>query len=87
MRTDKMKYLTNKSARIGSAALIASILVVGICGEAAAKTHRTHTRHLQARSFLLESRAQLVPQPPARSGTMRYYGGPKSPMWRSPAEN
>jgi hypothetical protein len=83
MRIDKMTYVTN---RIGSAAVIASILIVGICGEAAAKTHRTHIRHLQARSLLLESRAQLVPQP-ASPGAMRYYGGPKSPMWRGPAEN
>jgi hypothetical protein len=84
MRNDKMTYVTN---RIGSAAVIASIMVVGICGEAAAKTHRKHIRHLQARSLLLESRAQLVPLPPAAPGAMRYYGGPKSPMWRGSAEN
>jgi hypothetical protein len=82
-----MTYMANRGARIGVAAVIATILVVGICGEAAARTHRTHIRHLQARSFLLESRAQLVPQPQARPGAMRYYGGPKSPMWRGPAEN
>jgi hypothetical protein len=86
MRTDKMTYAANRGARIGFAAVIATILVVGICGEAAAKTHRTHIRHLLARSVMFESRAQLVPQPPAL-GAMRYYGGPKSPMWRGPAEN
>ena len=79
--------MVNRGSRIGFAAVIAVVMVVGICGEAAAKTHRTHIRHLQARSLLLESRAQLVPQPPARLEVMRYYGGPKSPMWRGPAEN
>jgi hypothetical protein len=82
-----MTYMANSGARIGFAAVIVTILVVGICGEAVARTHRTHVRHLQARSVMLESRAQLVPQPPAQTGAMRYYGGPKSPMWRGPAEN
>jgi hypothetical protein len=26
-------------------------------------------------------------QQPARLGAIRYYGGPKSPIWRAPAEN
>jgi hypothetical protein len=87
MGTDKMTYMAERGARIGFAAVITTILVVGVCGEAAAKTHRTHIRQLQARSFLLESRAQLVPRPAAQLSAMRYYGGPKSPMWRGPAEN
>jgi hypothetical protein len=87
MRTDKMTYMANRGSRIGFAAVIVTILVVGICGEATARTHRAHIRRLQAHSVMLESHAQLVPQPPARLGAMRYYGGPKSPMWRGPAEN
>jgi hypothetical protein len=82
-----MTCKANNGAPIAFTTVIAMILVVGICGEAAAKTHRTHIRHLQARSFLLESRAQLVPRPAAQLSAMRYYGGPKSPMWRGPAEN
>ena len=87
MGTDKMTYMAERGARIGLAAVIATILVVGICGEAAAKTHRTHIRHLLVRSVRLESHAQLVPQPQARLDVMRYYGGPKSPMWHGPSEN
>jgi hypothetical protein len=87
MGVDRMTYMANSGSRIGFAAVIAAVLVVGICGEAAATTHRTHIRHLQARSVMFESHAQLVQQPPARVGAMRYYGGPKSPMWRGPAEN
>ena len=30
---------------------------------------------------------QLVAQAPIHLGPMRYYGGPKSPMWRAPVEN
>jgi hypothetical protein len=37
---------------------------------------------LHARGSISESRAQVVSQQPARLGPMRYYGGPKSPMWR-----
>ena len=87
MGTDKMTYMATRSARIGIVVPVGTILIAGLCGDVAAKTHRNHIRHLQAHSFLLESRAQLVPQPPARLGTMRYYGGPKSPMWRGPAED
>jgi hypothetical protein len=42
---------------------------------------------LRAHRPVFESRAQLVPQQQVRLGAMRYYGGPKSPMWRGPAEN
>ena len=31
--------------------------------------------------------AQAMAQAPTHLGPMRYYGGPKSPMWRAPAEN
>jgi hypothetical protein len=30
---------------------------------------------------------QPVAQQPVQVGATRYYGGPKSPMWRGPAEN
>jgi hypothetical protein len=73
-------------AQIGLATLLAAILAFGICGDALAKVHKKHWR-LHARSIAYQSRAQLVTQEPVRLGAMRYYGGPKSPMWRGPAEN
>jgi hypothetical protein len=79
-----MTYLTGSSARIGAATLVAIVLAIGICGDAAATTHK---RHWHAHSSSYESRAQLVSQQPTRLGPMRYYGGPKSPMWRGPVEN
>jgi hypothetical protein len=79
-----MTYQKARSARIGYLALSTAVLVAGISGDALAKAHK---RHLHARNLVLESRAQLVPQQPVQMGAMRYYGGPKSPMWRGPAEN
>jgi hypothetical protein len=81
-----MIRMIGRNARIGFVTLVAAILTVGFCGDAFAKVHKGH-RHAHARSVAYESRAQLVTQQPARLGPMRYYGGPKSPMWRGPAEN
>ena len=81
--------------RIGFSVLAAIILTAGICGDAVAKTGkgRLHVRHLAAQNLA----AQNLPAEghggePAKSeqvrlGPMRYYGGPKSPMWRGPVEN
>lgn len=79
-----MTCMTARSARLGFVTLIATILTAGICGDALAKAHKGR---LHARSSIYESRAQLVSEQPARLGPMRYYGGPKSPMWRGPVEN
>jgi hypothetical protein len=67
------------SARVGFAVVVGTILAAGLSEDAVAKVHmgRLHTRGL-----ISESRAQVVSQQPARLGRMRYYGGPKSPMWR-----
>jgi hypothetical protein len=75
--------------------LVAAIQTAGICGDAIAKTGKGH---LHARNLASEGReaepvnsvqAKLVQAKlvQARLGPMRYYGGPKSPMWRGPVEN
>jgi hypothetical protein len=79
-----MTCMTARSVRLGFVTLIATMLTAGICGDALAKAHKGR---LHARSSIYESRAQLVSQQPAQPGPMRYYGGPKSPMWRGPVEN
>jgi hypothetical protein len=82
-----MTYLTAGSARILFVIFTATILAVGLCGDAAAGQGKSH---LHAHSFVSQRTAktvQLVSQQPVRSGLMRYYGGPKSPMWRSPVAN
>jgi hypothetical protein len=78
-----MSNLARTSVRIGSASLAAAVLTAGLFGEASAGVHK---RRVQVRSAVYESHAQLVTQPSTHLGAMRYYGGPKSPMWRGPAE-
>jgi hypothetical protein len=68
----------NASARIGFVILVATILTAGICDDASAKAHKGR---LHARSFT-SARAQFMWEQPAPVAPMRYYGGPKSPMWR-----
>ncbi len=76
--------MTAGPPRTGLVILAATLLTAGLCGDAAAK--RVKGR-LHARSVTSESSAQPVAQQPAHLGAMRYYGGPKSPMWRGPVEN
>jgi hypothetical protein len=70
--------------RIGSVSLAATLLIVGLCGDCAGKAVKGH---LHARSVTSEGNMQPVSQQPVQLGGARYYGGPKSPMWRGPAEN
>ena len=70
--------------QIGSVALAVTLLIVGLCGDSAGKTVKGH---LHARSVTPEGNMQPVSQHPVQLGGARYYGGPKSPMWRGPAEN
>jgi hypothetical protein len=73
-------YVNAKTARIGFVTLAVTILTAGFCGDASAKAHKGR---LPVSNSVYESNAQLVsPQQPAQLGQMRYYGGPKSPMWR-----
>lgn len=71
------------TVRIGCVGLAVTILTAALCGDAVAKIHKGR---LHARGTVYESRAQLAPTP-VQPGAMRYYGGPKSGMWRGPAEN
>jgi hypothetical protein len=86
--------------RIGFSVPVAIILTAGVCGDAVARTGkgRLHVRHLAAQNLAAQNPAaqglaaegrggEAVKSEQARLGPMRYYGGPKSPMWRGPAEN
>jgi hypothetical protein len=80
-----MTYMSGRNARIRFVTLMTAVLTAWLCGDAVAKVH--HKGRLHARSAAYESRAQVEAQRPAQPGSLRYYGGPKSPMWRGPAEN
>lgn len=74
-----MTYMARRNARIGFAILVATAMTAGICGDAVAKVHKGH---LRARGVTSETPVQLVWPEPVWLGPMRYYGGPKYPMWR-----
>jgi hypothetical protein len=74
-----MTNMTAGRTRIGLVVLAAVTLTAGVCSDAVARTHKQHWH--AARSFS-NSHAQVVSPAPAQLPPMRYYGGPKSPMWR-----
>ena len=82
-----MSNINAGSVRTGFLTLAAAmILTAGFAGETAAR-HRVNTAHFRG----LNARAQYVQSVPVQGNAgpavMRYYGGPKSPMWRGPVEN
>jgi hypothetical protein len=76
-----MTYIA-KVLRIGLIALVTTILTAGIASEAGATVGkvRPHAHKFMPRNT--ESGLQLKPQQSLHLGALRYYGGPKSPMWR-----
>ncbi|MBR1086307.1 hypothetical protein JQ621_02325 [Bradyrhizobium manausense] len=70
--------------RFAIALLFGALLMVGTAGSAQAKHGH---RHRHAHHHAPTATARLAAQEPSSLGPMRYYGGPKSPMWRGPAAN
>jgi hypothetical protein len=65
------------NARMGLMGLAATVvLTVGFCGEAVAKHSGHVARHPLEKVILAASIHETT-----RPVSMRYYGGPKSPMW------
>ena len=73
-----MTYVNAGNARTGFVGLAVTVaLTAGFSGDAAAK-HRSHiARNAQGQTIQTAS-VQETARP-----VMRYYGGPKSPMWSS----
>ena len=87
LEMETMSNINRRRVRTGFLTLAAAvILTAGLAGDAAAR-HRVHSAHFRA----LNARAQYFQSVPVRADAgrtaMRYYGGPKSPMWRGPLEN
>jgi len=76
--------------RIGPIILIATLLIAGTNRSAPAKSVKRHPKAHET-AFGCRGMASAKPiafsLPTARLGPMRYYGGPKSPMWRGPVAN
>jgi hypothetical protein len=79
--------VVTRVARLGIVIVAGAILTIATSGEAAAKHRKGHLHHAHVHHSIGRSHAQPLLQQPARLGAMRYYGGPKSPMWRGPVEN
>jgi hypothetical protein len=72
-----MTYVNAGDARMGLVGLAVTVaLTAGFSGDAAAK-HRSHVA-LNAHGQNIQTASV---QETARPVSMRYYGGPKSPMW------
>ena len=72
-----MAYVNAGNARMGFLGLaVTAALTAGFSDDAVAK-HRSHAA-LNARGQYIQTASV---QETARPATMRYYGGPKSPMW------
>jgi hypothetical protein len=70
---------------------VSVLLMVGIASDAMAEPGK---QHLHARHFLSHVHQGAAAKTPSstwpqavRLGALRYYGGPKSPMWRGSVEN
>jgi hypothetical protein len=74
-----MTHITAKTVRTGCVGLVTAILALAISGDVVAKASkpRLHQRSLMAQDRMEDSAK------PATPGPLRYYGGPKSPMWRA----
>lgn len=83
-----MAGIVARIARWGFAVLFGALLTSVVSGEASARHHSGHNHHhLHAWHATTNSHAELISPQPTQLGAMRYYGGPKSPMWRGPVEN
>jgi hypothetical protein len=78
--TDLTHSIT-RTKRIVFLALIATAQIACIGSDAFAQTVKVRDRNLVANARAGE------PVKSAALGPMRYYGGPKSPMWRGSAQN
>jgi hypothetical protein len=79
--------VVTRVARLGIVIVVGAILAIATSGEAAAKHRKGRLHYAHVHHSIGRSHAQPLPQQPVRLGAMRYYGGPKSPMWRGPVES
>jgi hypothetical protein len=70
-----------------TAVTIGVVLALASGGNAFARTAHGHVHHAGAHGYKLAKPLYVASPEPTRLGPMRYYGGPKSPMWRAPIEN
>lgn len=80
-----LTHMITRTKRIGFFVLIATVLVACIGVDAFAQADKVRDRNLASNARAGEPVKSAGAGPTL--GPMRYYGGPKSPMWRGPAQN
>jgi hypothetical protein len=81
-----MDHVAVRGMRIGAIAMFAMALVCGICRESAAEAGERNSgqpSETVARNQAPATGPTASSAQQAKLGSMRYYGGPKSPMWRA----
>jgi hypothetical protein len=81
-----LTHIITRTKRIGFLALIATVQIACIGGDAFAQTVKVRDRNLAANARAGEP-VKSAGLGPTGLGQMRYYGGPKSPMSRGPVQN
>lgn len=76
-----MTNLVGRITRIGIVAVAAAVAVAGLSSDAVAR-QRHHQAHLHKTHLLDAYAGDTSLRDSSTPGTLRYYGGPKSPMWR-----
>jgi hypothetical protein len=70
--------------RVATGLLVGLMLTAGAVSPVQARHANHSNRHVHRAKA---APTLFVDASPVNHGPMRYYGGPKSPMWRGPAEN
>jgi hypothetical protein len=81
-----LTHSITRSKRIGFLVLIATMQIACFGGDAFAQTDKVRDRNLASNARAGEP-VKSAGLGPTGLGPIRYYGGPKSPMWRGPAQN
>jgi hypothetical protein len=71
-----------KFARVGIVVLAVAGVTASVTGQAAARHNRHVVHHRQPLNPVVQNAQAALPES-SHLGAMRYYGGPKSPMWRA----
>ena len=74
--------MMTRISRIVTTALLAATAMAAVSGDALARRGVRHRTHLSKRHLRNHVVRDVPPQTTVNLAPMRYYGGPKSPMWR-----
>ena len=78
-----LRFRSRRRAAIRLLVHLSVLVVVSAGGDAMAKPGKRHLHSRHAAATVHRTAALTTHD----LGPMRYYGGPKSPMWRAPAGN